>query len=534
MLWILCYKSFITTNQGAMITVPSTPPHIHYPKMKASPSPHSVQFPQLHSDDIANVASDGMQSPFRNATKRFSQVSSPSKPPCHPSSPRRASTQAVSSWNEVLALPFPDETISEEIVDRKKNATRQFQRDVSFRTLTKRFASAKSSDSKAQSHPTSTSCLSPLMECEKKVLSENLSLQNSRQLFSSPVSKSKVYQPPVSVDTALKGKVSASKVKNLRFAMPLETCSTPTHQRRSSTGGSNASWSYSPLSGPKNELVNNKVFQKKYNTAATTIQRVLRGFFGRYQVVRILSAIQIQTMLRQRWQRIAIQKQEASVKIQRHVRGWRCRRRTIVFQLEHKLRMIEQQKEQDILDLNAWKVQEMERIRRLAQSTSKEVIQKSGKYKETLENAEKVIKHLRKENKKLRDKNDALQVAINLLLDENKILEKQALEYKIYTERMTDMVVINHENAALADLLAQFEERKVEFEQALDCRDERIMFENKVGRLYLNGIQSIVVAIGENCDDEDLVFSIEEMCVQCNIPGSGSGLEETEFSERMW
>jgi IQ calmodulin-binding motif len=337
----------------------------------------------------------------------------------------------------------------------------------------------------------------------------------------------------MSVDTALKEKVHTSKAKEFLFPMPLDTSSKPTHQRRSSTGGPNATWT--PLNSPKHEFVHNKVFQKKYNTAATTIQRVLRGFFGRYEAVRILSAIQIQTMVRQRRQRLVLQKQAAIVVVQAYVRGWRCRIRTKVFQLEHELRLIEQRKKRDMLDLQAWKQQEIENIRLSAQSMSKEASQQSFRYKETLEQAEKLIKHLRKENKKLRDKNDALQVAINLMFEENKILEKQALEYKIYSERMNDMAMINHENEALTDLLCQFETRKVEFEEAIICRDERIMFENKVGRLYLNGIQGIVLAIEDACDDEDLVFLVEELCLHCNIPGSGSGLDEMEqeVSERM-
>jgi hypothetical protein len=347
------------------------------------------------------------------------------------------------------------------------------------------------------------------------------------------IPKPNINQPTMSVDTALKKKLSKSKANEFRLPIPLDVSPKPTHQRRSSTGGQNATWT--PLNSPKHEFVYNKVIQKKYNTAATTIQRVMRGFFGRYKVARILSTIQIQTMVRERRQRLVIQKQAACVVIQASVRGWRCRIRKNVFQLEHELRQIERRKEREMLDIQAWKRQEMETIRLSAQSTSEEYSQQFFKNKETLEKAETLIKHLRKDNKKLRDKNDALQVAITLLMEENKIFEKQALEFKIYSEQMNEMAMINHENEALTDLLAQFENRKAEFEQALVCRDERIMFENKVGRLYLNCIKGIVLSIEDACDDEELVFLVEELCVHCNIPGSGSGLDETEkeVSEHM-
>jgi hypothetical protein len=357
------------------------------------------------------------------------------------------------------------------------------------------------------------------------VLSENIFVQNNLLMTPSSIPKPSVYQPPMSVDTALKKKVSLGKAKEFRLPMPVDTFSKPMNRRRSSLGENS----------PRNEFVNHKVFQKRYNTAATTIQRVLRGFFARSQVAQTRSAIHTQILVRQRLQDRANQKQAASVMIQARVRGWRCRLRIQVYKLEHKLRMIEQRKERDMLDLLVWKEQEMERIRQSAQSLSEEVNQKICKNQEMLEKADKIIKYLRKENKKLRDKNDALQVAINLLWEENKIMEKQTLEYKVFSERMNDMLVVDHENKALTGLLAQCEERKVEFEEAIVCRDERIMFENKVGRLYLNGIQAIVLAIEDACVDDDLVSLVEELCLHCNIPGSGCGLDETELdiSERM-
>lgn len=498
-----------------MITVPSTPPPTQYPKMKISPSPHSVQYPHLCSD-LMNDDTTAKEVSFRTATMRFSQVSSPVKPPCHPFTPVRVPVKAVSRKCALLEVPFSDEATASVA---QKQESRHVQRDVSFRTLAKRFAS-KNIRATTQKNPGLSNSLPSCLEKTERLLSENISIQN-------------IPKPPMSVDTAIKEKVSANKAKEFQLPMPLYTSSKPTHQRRSSTGGPNATWT--PLNSPKNDFVHTKVFQKRYNAAATTIQRVLRGFFGRYKVVQILSAIKIQTMVRQHRQRLVAHKQNASIVIQAFVRGWRCRVRTRVYQLENELRLIEQRKQRELLDVQAWKEQKMEKIRLSAQSMDKEARQQSFRYKETLAQADKLIKYLRKENKKLRDKNDALQVAINLMFEENKILEKQALEFKAFAESMNDMFIINHENEALAELLFQFENRKVEFEEAIVCRDERIMFENKVGRLYLNGIQGIVLAIEDACHDEELVYLVEELCLQCNIPGNGSGLDETEqdVSERM-
>ena len=145
--------------------------------------------------------------------------------------------------------------------------------------------------------------------------------------------------------------------------------------------------------------------------------------------------------------------------------------------------------------------------------------------KEKIERSHAIINHLRKENKKIRDKNEALRSAMDQLMGENKMLEEQSLKYRQVKGQVNGMVKVNAENETIVGLLAEMEDRKVFFETAIASRDDRIMFEVRVGRLYLNIIQAIVLCLEDKCDDEDLVFLVEELCLQV---GHGIGLEETE------
>jgi tetratricopeptide (TPR) repeat protein len=292
----------------------------------------------------------------------------------------------------------------------------------------------------------------------------------------------------------------------------------------------------SPVKGNQNEyLTNNKVFQKRYNTAATNIQRVYRGHMYRYEVARIVSAVRIQIFIRAYLQQRKERMYAAAMSIQKIFRGYATRLRSKLYQLEYKLCQIQQCHARELQDIQHRKEVELQSINEMIGQEHIKYMEEKQKLQQTIDDATRIIKHLRKENKKIRDKNETLRVAIDQLIEENEMLERQAEEYKAFAANLDQMKVLNNENVALISIIEQFEQRKQQFEEAIEKRDEFIMYENQMGRLYLHQIQEIVALVEETCTDPYLVAYIEELCIKCNLPGTGLEAEDAiDISERKY
>jgi IQ calmodulin-binding motif len=280
-------------------------------------------------------------------------------------------------------------------------------------------------------------------------------------------------------------------------------------------------------------LTNHKVFQKRYNTMATTIQRIYRGHVQRQNVQQLRAVCKIQRMIRHSKQRREEQVNSATIQIQTIFRGWAIRQRAQVYQLEHQLCQIEKRRVRELNEIQEKRESELQRINESIGKEQVQYIQLSQKLQATIEQANTIILCLRKENKKIRDRNDTLHTAIQQLIEENEMLERQAQEYKIFASNLDRMMEMNDENVALADIVDQCEQRQEQFLEAIERRDEFIMHENQIGRLYLNQIQRMVVLLEESSDDLCLVAFIEELCLKCNLPGTGLEAEDAmDMSER--
>lgn len=323
----------------------------------------------------------------------------------------------------------------------------------------------------------------------------------------------------------------------------VETAEPNRAARRGSMGNTNCF--YDPRMAPTvpqtlqncNELATSKVFLSRFNAAAAVIQKIARGKADRavadqHRIIQQQNqaAARIQLLARLVIQDKFAMKNKAATKIQAFARGWGRRLTSQVCTLELQLQAIEENRVRELAAIEAWKAKEMIAIRMKYEEQAARTDAKARQNQETLDQANEIISYLRKSNARLRSKNETLRSAIDQLMAENKMLQEQSSKYDNFKELTDTMGKINSENSTIIRILAEFEGRKLCLEDAIEKRDDHIMFENRVGRLYLNAMQAIVLAVEDVCEDEELVFLVEEMCLQVD---KCKGLEETErdFSE---
>jgi IQ calmodulin-binding motif len=557
----------------------------------AAASPRSVQATTCFSpregsqEETTKVTPNALkktvesQVSFRTAARRFSNHSTvvvPPSPMCvkqhlPPSIPRTPNTTGSTHPKIKVGLTNPssqppmqqrptlptmeplDTDVLPSTTPIKRAAASRVQRDLSFRTLAQRFATTNKIKSASTSVATAKTSLLPTKPKTSKVLS---SVQQLPTITDCEPRDLSPQRPSIVFETEQRrNSTGASIAESADKAVNVKISAIASDQsRRSSINKGEitlvslmspvaAKKIYTPLSSPAKGtqsdcLSNNKVFQKRYNAAATNIQRVYRGHIHRYEVARIISAVRIQTIVRQYVQQRIVQKYNAATLIQKIFRGFATRLRSKVYQLEYQLHQIQQCHARELLDIQQKKEGEITSINEVIGQEHLKYMEEKQKLQNTIDDANRIIQYLRKENKKVRDKNETLRVAIDQLIEENDMLERQADEYKEFAANLDQMKTLNDENAALISIVEQFEQRKQQFDDAIEKRDEFIMLENKMGRLYLHQIQQMVALIEETCIDPYLVAYIEELCIKCNLPGTGleaAAADDTiDMSERKF
>lgn len=276
-----------------------------------------------------------------------------------------------------------------------------------------------------------------------------------------------------------------------------------------------------------NKFAFSKVFQTRYNSAATAIQKFVRMV----QAKRILGELQLNAHIiaeERRLQQERLRRRvEAAVQIQAVVRSWRVRLHWRVFQLESELQRIERARQRDLVAIAEWKEAKRQAIDKKYKAQRDKADAQDRLHKETLDKANEVIAYLRKVNARQRVKNDTLKAAIDQLLAENQMLNEEAARYANFREITDSMSKACTNKNVLLSVLEEFEQKKLAMESAIERRDDRIMFENRVGRLYFNAIRSVTLVLETSCTDEKLVYAVEAMCLE--LEDKGHGLDASEY-----
>lgn len=256
--------------------------------------------------------------------------------------------------------------------------------------------------------------------------------------------------------------------------------------------------------------------------AATQIQKVQRGRCGRRAALvageeqRRKHALQLMREMQG----------DAAVKIQAMTRGALLRSHFAVRRLELRLERIESNKQRELAEIEADKKQQLRKLKVEFEKKRSVLLKKAEKQQADFDMAKKIINYLRAENKKLRGKNEALRLAIQNMIAENKLLSKQSNSVSLTSEKLSfGMMQVNDQNEFLKSLAKKMEGQIEAFREAIQLRDDAIMTENRMGRSYFNSIQSIVLAIDDTSDDDKLVEEMDDLYSKMH---HGKGLEETE------
>jgi hypothetical protein len=281
-----------------------------------------------------------------------------------------------------------------------------------------------------------------------------------------------------------------------------------------------------------NKFAFSKVFQTRYNTAATTIQKRVRWMCAQRTFAQLQLLAQQEAEQHRIQQELLRQKHQAAIKIQSVARSWSVRLNMQVYKLEHQLKVIERSKARDLAAIAQWKADKKKAIHEKYKARLVKQEESDCLVQDTLNKASQVIGYLRKMNARQRVKNDTLRAAIDQLLAENQMLNEESTRYTNFREITDSMSKASTNKTVLLSVLEEFEQKKLAMESAIERRDDRIMFENRVGRLYFDAIRGVTVLLETSCTDEDLVYSIESMCLELERKGHGLDASEYENSAR--
>jgi IQ calmodulin-binding motif len=269
------------------------------------------------------------------------------------------------------------------------------------------------------------------------------------------------------------------------------------------------------------KLLSGKVFLRQFHGAAIVIQRNVRGFQCRKKVSLYKETLQynsfaahIQKTIRCYLHRRLLLQTATVVKVQAAFRGWSYRVQSRAFLLTRKLEWIEARRKQDLAAIEQNKNKEVSIMKQeLAKQRSAAAV-RERKLGALVEQSGSVTTFLRRENKRLREANEALYSKMKLLHKENKLLETQNLTVGVQGSALGKNIKHIHSSVQQLEYICQrCEIQKKQFEAAIFIRDEYIMAENRLGRIFLTCNQRMVLELEDRCQESDLVFQVEELCL---------------------
>jgi hypothetical protein len=229
--------------------------------------------------------------------------------------------------------------------------------------------------------------------------------------------------------------------------------------------------------------------------------------------------------------------QRAATTIQRLVRGHCARTKTYVMRLERKLAFLRRQTQKELRAIAQSKDQAMLTMRQHMIKQEARTLKDQMACAETAAQGVQLIQHLRRENKKLRDKNDKIARAIAELRYQNERLEKAATltvsNESVLSNHYHGQIVATQQ--ALQVVVPQFQKKLRDMTEALDVRRQYWSTERKMKILYVQTVGAVVELVEDQCDDRDLVHSVMTMCVALKdaLPKGVEGEEEKEMAREV-
>lgn len=265
-------------------------------------------------------------------------------------------------------------------------------------------------------------------------------------------------------------------------------------------------------------LKKSKVYQKRLDSAAVLVQAVVRRFLVQNRMTNIFADYKERRANAKLYEQRRLER-AAAVKITAVCRGHLGRMRAYLERLESRLQKSIKDHSRKLQQIEQWKVQQMEKIRR---ELHEEAMAGYTELEDKASAMKAQVQELRKENRALRKSNEALQRECKELRADNQVLVVRIKAYQIAAdETRASNKVRMEENGKWKSITKLFQERLDKFNESLSTYNEHIEFEQKVNNLLQETATRIVERMDERLlekqreDDEDLVL-LQEVVLMAN------------------
>lgn len=206
----------------------------------------------------------------------------------------------------------------------------------------------------------------------------------------------------------------------------------------------------------------------------------------------------------------------AATNIQRIARGGMQRLHYKVMRLEHLLNSRDQRTQADIDKINAKNDERKEKYREKMQTANEKELQKLDLGTMAAQESQKIIAYLRKENKKLREKNEKVYTACHNLREQNRRLEDaNTATDDSFSTLNAHAKQIQETYDKLKEVVPKYEASVKTLRDAVEERRQYCLSEHKIKVMYVkllgNIVEKMELAVGEESLASEIVDKVMEL-----------------------
>jgi hypothetical protein len=204
----------------------------------------------------------------------------------------------------------------------------------------------------------------------------------------------------------------------------------------------------------------------------------------------------------------------AAIDIQKIARGRLQRLKFRIAVLQHKLDTNDETTAASLQRIKDRTQQRKDKFRRQIEKQEKAVLKRSVQELTLAKETHKISEFLRKENHKLRLKNEKIYKAIAALKQDNARLENANTSTDEHFSTLSDHAKhIDETNAKLQTAVPMYKASVENMGEAVDMRRQFCLSERKIKLTYIKAIGKAVEMMEDRCKDTDLVDDIFEYCI---------------------
>jgi hypothetical protein len=204
----------------------------------------------------------------------------------------------------------------------------------------------------------------------------------------------------------------------------------------------------------------------------------------------------------------------AAIDIQRIARGGWQRLLFRIALLQRKLDTHGERTAASIRRIKDRTQQRKDKFTRQIEKQKQAVLKRQAQESTVAEESRKICHFLRKENNKLRLKNEKIYNAIQSLMQDNARLENANIATDEHVSTLGDQAKhIEEMNTKLITIVPMYEDSVERMSEALDMRQQFCRAEHNIRLTYVKAIVTAAEMMEDRCKDSDLVDEIFEYCL---------------------